>query len=146
MDRADIPWRLASARAKDIEKIPHAVLKSLRSPGELGLRLAAYDYFASKSRRQGLEATLSGGYRQLATRVLVSDDPAEVDRLMKTAQMKGSHSPAQLQQMLRAGQAFKLSDGHIVAAADDRDLRYAARRRTARDSGTSCSGGPGRSG
>jgi hypothetical protein len=125
VDRADIPWRLASTRARDIEKIPHHVLKGLRTPGELGLRLAAYDYFAGKSRRPGLEAALAGGYRQLATQVLVSDDPAEVDSLLKTAQVKGSHSPAELQQMLRAGQAFKLADGHIVAVADARDIRYA---------------------
>jgi hypothetical protein len=125
MDRADIPWRLASARAKDIEKIPYHVLKAMSGPGELALRIAAYDYYAAKSRRPGLEATLAGGYRQLATQVLTSDDRAEADGLMKTAQVKGSHSPAQLQQMLRAGQAFKLSDGHIIAGGDARDVWYA---------------------
>lgn len=141
MHPSGIPWRLASARAKDIEKIPHAVMKAMSGPGELGLRLTAYDYFAGKSRRDGLEAALAAGYRDLAVRLLVSDDPAEVGSLLKTAGVAPSYSQGEMQQMLRAGQAFKLTDGRIIPGRDSRDVRYAvtiaqggAGRRTPEDS------------
>jgi hypothetical protein len=121
----EIPWRMASARAKDIEKIPLAVMKSLRTPGELGLRLITYDALVAKSRRPRNDGAGMSALRQLAREALETGSPARLLDLMKAAGVVGSYTQGELQQMLRAGQAFKLSDGRLIAGRDARDVRYA---------------------
>jgi hypothetical protein len=140
MDRSQIPPGLAKARSADIAKIPFHTMKAI-TPAELPLRLLAYDHFAARSRRPGLEADLAHGYRQLATEVLTAEDPRRAAELFKTAGVAPSYSLGQMQTMLAAGTAIRLSDGRIIPGAGVRDVRYAVTiaqagmgRRTAEDS------------
>lgn len=140
MDRSQISPGLAKARAADIAKISFAAMKAMTA-AELPLRLLTYDHFAAKSRRPGLDADLARGYRQLAVEALTTADRARAAKLMKTAGVAPSYDGAELERMCRAGTALRLADGHVVPAADARDLRYAITlaqgaigRRTAEDS------------
>jgi hypothetical protein len=123
MDRSQIHPGLARARAADVARIPLSALKSM-TPGEVPLRLQAYDVFVQKSRRPGLAPDLTRGYRQLAVEVLTTDDRARATELLKTAGLAPAYNPAELQEMLRAGTAVKLGNGHICAVGTVRDLRY----------------------
>jgi hypothetical protein len=124
VDRSLISPALMKARGRDIAKIPLATMKVITSPGELGMRLNAYDALVAKARRPHLEPGLVRGYHDLATEVLTTEDRARAVELMKTAGTAPGYKPAELQQMLRAGTACKLANGHICPVASARDLRY----------------------
>lgn len=124
MDRSLISPAQMRARGTDIAKIPLAAMKVITSPGELGMRLNAYDALVAKARRPHLEPGLLAGYHQLALEVLTTEDRARAVELMKTAGVAPSYDPAEMQQMLRAGTAIRLSNGHICPVGNVRDLRY----------------------
>lgn len=124
MDRSQISPALMKARGRDIAKIPLAAMKTISSPGELGMRLNAYDALVAKARRPHLEAGLLAGYHQLATEVLTTEDRARAVELMKTAGTAPHYSPPEMQRMLRTGTACKLTSGHICPVGNVRDLRY----------------------
>jgi hypothetical protein len=124
VDRSQISPALMKARGADIAKIPLATMKVISSPGELAMRLGAYDALVAKARRPHLEAGLLAGYHQLATEVLTTEDRARAVELMKTAGVAPRYDPPEMQRMLRSGTACKLSDGHICPVGNVRGLRY----------------------
>ena len=124
MDRSQISPALIKARGDDIARIPLATMKVITGPGELAMRLGAYTALVAKAGRPHLEPDLVRGYHRLATEVVTTEDRARAVELMKTAGTAPHYSPPELQRMLRAGTACKLSNGQICPVGNVRDLRY----------------------